>query len=463
MPIEIYFYFFCEVFEHKNNYKTLRIVFVIFSDSKFRKKIQLGGLIDIYVINTCIIHIHHNIVELREFGSTYLFSLIFCKIRTRIKSGKNIMDSTNNQKGGEMLGVSRSGRIRKKSSKLMDFQNPDEIDTKPKKNRKVTLQSVATDESESVSASEDDSDDIEQGVEAEEGELDESLVDPTVRKSLYMQEKFNKKKVLKDGKVVYGKSTRKDKGKTRITAYMLWCRENRSNMKQTDSDQTRRLAEMWANVPTQEKIIWRRKAKRLANKNKKQDAKLNQGNINKSNSTCLLFRTSSYINRSPYAPTGNPVGRPPKRVQQIPNNKPQDHFGNSSAKEISKRELEEKELQDTLEETAFSIFQTSPVKNAPQIQPGVYKVTGLEPLDVAAHLNLLGESLSIIGERLKEHEGQITVSGSLSVLLDSLLCSLGPLMCLTCSIPNVGTDTDKKLRDNMHKTLDNIAYIMPGL
>ena len=30
---------------------------------------------------------------------------------------------------------------------------------------------------------------------------------------------------------------------------------------------------------------------------------------------------------------------------------------------------------------------------------------GTEPLDCAAHLKLLGESLSIIGERLTEHEG----------------------------------------------------------
>ena len=64
----------------------------------------------------------------------------------------------------------------------------------------------------------------------------------------------------------------------------------------------------------------------------------------------------------------------------------------------------------------------------------------------------------MIGERLMEHEGQIagvllkisermlchvakrppqhtkcatSVSGSLSVLLDSLLCAMGPLLCLT--------------------------------
>ena len=46
---------------------------------------------------------------------------------------------------------------------------------------------------------------------------------------------------------------------------------------------------------------------------------------------------------------------------------------------------------------------------------------GVAPIDAAAHLKLLGESLSVIGQRLTEHKGQIAVAGSLSVLLDSLL------------------------------------------
>ena len=65
------------------------------------------------------------------------------------------------------------------------------------------------------------------------------------------------------------------------------------------------------------------------------------------------------------------------------------------------------------------------------------EVVSGRPLEVAAHLTLLGESLSIIGARLKEHEGQIAVSGSLSVLLDSLLCSMGPLLCLTQAVPQL--------------------------
>ena len=84
---------------------------------------------------------------------------------------------------------------------------------------------------------------------------------------------------------------------------------------------------------------------------------------------------------------------------------------------------------------------------------------GPGPVDVAAHLTLLGESLSIIGSRLREHEGQIAVSGSLSVLLDSLLCSLGPLVCLTSKVPELnGADPA-----TLTRILDNVAYIMPGL
>lgn len=82
-----------------------------------------------------------------------------------------------------------------------------------------------------------------------------------------------------------------------------------------------------------------------------------------------------------------------------------------------------------------------------------------QPIVAAAHLKLLGESLSVIGQRLTEHNGQIAVSGSLSVLLDALLCAMGPLMCLTKQVPEMNVLP----QDKMAKILDNVAYIMPGL
>ena len=81
-------------------------------------------------------------------------------------------------------------------------------------------------------------------------------------------------------------------------------------------------------------------------------------------------------------------------------------------------------------------------------------------IDAAAHLKLLGESLSVIGQRLTAHKGQIAVSGSLSVLLDSMLCAMGPLLCLTKQVPELKNAIPQ---DKLNRTLDNIAYIMPGL
>lgn len=45
------------------------------------------------------------------------------------------MDSGDGKRSGksenlEVTGVSRSGRVRKKSSKLMDFESPDEVENK---------------------------------------------------------------------------------------------------------------------------------------------------------------------------------------------------------------------------------------------------------------------------------------------------------------------------------------------
>ena len=81
------------------------------------------------------------------------------------------------------------------------------------------------------------------------------------------------------------------------------------------------------------------------------------------------------------------------------------------------------------------------------------------PVDIAAHLSLLGESLVVIGQRLSDHQGQIAVSGSMSVLLDSCLCAMGPLLCLTQTIPQL----DGASSDTLTQIMNNIAFIVPGL
>ncbi|KAK2816907.1 hypothetical protein Q5P01_025098 [Channa striata] len=82
-----------------------------------------------------------------------------------------------------------------------------------------------------------------------------------------------------------------------------------------------------------------------------------------------------------------------------------------------------------------------------------------DPVSAAAHLHLLGESLSLIGHHLQETNKMVSMSSSLSLLLDSLVCSLGPLICLTTQIPELKSCTQHALAP----TLENIAYLMPGL
>lgn len=196
---------------------------------------------------------------------------------------------------------------------------------------------------------------------------------------------------------------------------------------------SKRLGELWATVPNSEKYNWKRRAKRMQVKGK--DELSNNGEharwkipTSKSKFINKLTSKNQPVKEKPVASVFQ-LGTP-SVVGNLPISPP----GTTRGNKVS--------------------LVTEPITG-----PGLYKVVGTNPVDVAAHLRLLGESLSIIGERLKEHEGQIAVSGSLSVLLDSLLCALGPLLCLTQELP----ETNGCPPEMLTKILDNIAFFMPGL
>lgn len=238
----------------------------------------------------------------------------------------------------------------------------------------------------------------------DEGDERNLMIDERKRqpkKSLYFSEKTAKTKRNADGEAV-AKKTRKDKGKTRITAYMLWAKSVRGDISATNPGMdftaiSKKLGEVWATVSTSDKYNWKRRAKRWSVKLRMKQAALAQ----------------------------------------------------AKKAELKKRIPESKQTQ-----MAHFSFVAEQVANS-----DIYKVVGTDPINTAAHLKLLGESLSVIGQRLTEHDGQIAVSGSLSVLLDSLLCAMGPLVCLTKQVPQLNVVP----QDNLNKILDNIAYIMPGL
>ncbi|XP_063632486.1 HMG box-containing protein 4 [Cydia splendana] len=332
----------------------------------------------------------------------------------------------------EVTGISRSGRVRKKSSKLMDFESPDDIETRFRRQTPVKSYTAFKQEEQPEfreapqpmdegAASGSESDYYENnGENAESMESDSSASDEgsarTPANSLYMMEKSKKKLIIKDGKVIgRAKAQRKDKGKTRITAYMLWAKEARNELLRSHPDMdfsaiSKRLGEMWANVNYNERYLWKRKAKRFA---MQKEQSLHSG-------------MSKIISNPSRGPAHAGPGRPPAR-RTVPEPLPPNN-------------------------------QLVAVSGAASGGAGVYRVTGVGAVEVAAHLRLLGESLAIIGERLKEHEGQIAVSGSVSVLLDTLLCALAPLLGVCRAIPQLAPPPAL-----LQRTLHNIAYIMPGL
>ncbi|KYQ54542.1 HMG box-containing protein 4, partial [Trachymyrmex zeteki] len=403
-----------------------------------------------------------------------------------------------------VTGISRSGRVRKKSSKLVDFESDDLTENKLKRQKAQQLQSqqfldqyevqqqqqqilpmqstqmgnvgqqrknsgsihvqqrlkvesLSDNEGQSSSSESDDPSGINEDESIDSGsdnEVDPLLIDeremgfrklepqlgqetPSQANSLYMLEKSKKKLVIKDGKIVgKTKSQRKDKGKTRFTAYMLWAKKIRQELLEQSPYMdfaaiSKRLGELWATVPHLEKYNWRRRAKRLA-------AKPHSLPANKDEPVWKMPPPASrkkFINKIGNGKETKPASTKKTIQLGVPS-----VVGNVSISSPSNRTNKD-------------------LVNEPVIGTGMYKVVGTQPIDVAAHLKLLGESLTIIGERLKEHDGQIAVSGSLSVLLDSLLCALGPLICLTQQLP----ETNGAKPETLSQMLDNIAYLMPGL
>ncbi|XP_053325172.1 HMG domain-containing protein 4 [Spea bombifrons] len=194
--------------------------------------------------------------------------------------------------------------------------------------------------------------------------------------------------------------------KKNMSAYQVFSKEYRGSIIAEHpgidfGELSKKLAEVWKQLPEKDKLAWKQKAQYLQHKQNKAEA-------------TTVKRKSSSSEATPKS-KGSPSG------VSSPHKK-------SPSSVLS--------------------FSSSPAK-----------VPDTEPIDVAAHLQLLGESLSLIGHRLQETEGMVAVSGSLSVLLDSILCALGPLVCLTSHVPQLNA-CPKQVLSN---TLDNIAYVMPGL
>lgn len=235
----------------------------------------------------------------------------------------------------------------------------------------------------------------------------------TPRKSIYITEKSSKKKMIKDGKIVMGKAQRKDKGKTRYTAYMLWAKEARhtisnSNPELDFASVSKRLGEMWANVPTNVKYNWKRRAKRLANKMKKSN-----GAKGSAPQPSKYMQQKYYLNKSSTTNNGGTAAaaanttltKQQKQFQKLLKSEKSKTQSIQNAQKMHKEKFTVSSgtkgaSSVSLVPSSSSTPTTSYVRNTLHIN----RPMDLAPIDVAAHLKLLGESLINIGERLSQHE-----------------------------------------------------------
>lgn len=228
-----------------------------------------------------------------------------------------------------------------------------------------------------------------------------------------------------------GKRKSKDKKKKVLTAYQIFYKEYRSSILEEEpgldfGDLSKRLADAWKQLPEGDKEVWRERSQYLQRKQMKSESGKHIKHVKQQHTSRALKdsgRVKGHHSGAAVAPAGGAV--------------------------VLKRQ----EAAVAPAQNGSAPWPAHTATLSPLRDPDV------DPIDAAAHLQLLGESLSLIGRRLQETEGMVTVSGSLSVLLDSVLCALGPLACLTTQVPELNSCPHHVLSN----TLDNIAYVMPGL
>lgn len=319
---------------------------------------------------------------------------------------------------------------------------------KTKRKQSVSILDEEDDDDEEYDEEEDDDDDdlMEDDLDDNDDEMDWEfetqdgnliIADETPKKSTKKTPPSKKKGKKDENQSNSGagkeKKGPKEKKRKRLTAYTMWCNSVRYKVLNENpgidfAQLSRRLGEIWQSVPAKDKMAWKRKAKREARKLLGKGLLITTGKGGGSSQSQTSVSGAQAVPSSSTTPP--PIYHPPIR-----HHSGKHHSSNNSTATVSAAKLQEDQ------------------SGSPS------KMLGIDPIDTAAHLKLVGDSLSIIGIRLQEHRGLIAVQGSLSVLLDSLLCAVGPLMCLTTQVPELnGCSAKTHIR-----VLDNIAYIMPGL
>ncbi|CAG0888784.1 unnamed protein product [Cyprideis torosa] len=245
------------------------------------------------------------------------------------------------------------------------------------------------------------------------------------------------------------------------TAFILWSEDIQRQWNEgtlhrdfsitTEESKAKYLADTWAALPPGEKHIWKNKSRRVQYK-KNHEAKAKDAATGKITKSGSRFKTTGGAAKKPAAGRGaaaslkgTPIGKPsgPSRGGAISSG------GIPSGPQFS--QIPSPRLPVPFEVNWDLIEEKEALVPFP---------TGTSALDCAAQFNLMGENLQNIGERLLEHQGQLAISGSISLCLDTFLCCLAPLLPLINTVPGFeGTIDD----ETASRIMDYSHYFLPGL
>ncbi|XP_073977072.1 uncharacterized protein isoform X4 [Rhodnius prolixus] len=330
----------------------------------------------------------------------------------------------------EVTGISRSGRVRKKSSKLTDFESLDEIDIRS--NSRIKKEKLEQTPTSTVSRPIKKERIVKEEIlsDVEDSDLQEGSY--PVKQDHYSEESDNDGYPPNEDSSMDSLGSELEEG-------------DDVEMERDDGNGFQPITGDDSSDEASSRQVWKRRANRAS------VVKKPPGNTNQTR-PAILTQTSTVQEQQSNANQTRKVKTSPTRKFLSKPAQPQQHL--QQALTPSSQVISTSAASSTV-----SSDSKAQSKNSFSADSSVFKPVSTSAMDVAAHLKLLGESLTIIGERLTEHEGQIAVSGSFSVLLDSLLCALGPLLCLTQQVPQMNVVPQEQLSQIM----DNIAYIMPGL
>ena len=246
----------------------------------------------------------------------------------------------------------------------------------------------------------------------------------------------------KSGQVKLKKVDRKDKKQklSKITAYTLFARENRSRIQQSYpqldfANVSKRLGEVWQALPQREKMQWKRKAQKQKGLN---TVPMSSQQIVKPSKP--LGRPSNASKAAAAAAAGQPF----LSVRHNPANSINSR-NKQLAAQIRVNLSSKTELMDERQITNY-LFEPS-------------KTITTSPIDVASCFKILGDSLNGIGMKLNNSDETLNESEALDLLLDSAVCAMSPLLCLTSLMPGLAGCNERVQRS----LLDNVTFLMPGI